>query len=643
MKWNISSECISVVMLCIIWIYSRKGNPLPNLKNKLFQFCFFTTMLATVSNICSTLLIYNYQTVPLALNWAVALIYFVSTPLMGVVYFFYTLTYMIGDQKKLNRLLRYTSIPAVLYLLLVLTNPFTKWIFDINLTDGYVQGPLILTTYLIFYLYTLACVIVARRKTSYEVDPLVRNILTSFPLIAVLVVIIQQFFPSYILSGSAATCALLIIYLYLQNKQLSLDQLTGVPNRQEFFKILEMKSQEPNEPFTILLLSLRGFKTINDRLGQVGGNILLQKLSEFLQSIAKENLIFRYSGDEFAILINGSREDTVTGLVHRIRERLIHTWQVGQYNCRLGGVIAVIHYPLSTEDFQGLLNGIEYTVQQAKQPGSDNFCFCTPELLERMNRRNRISDILRDKLQEESFELYYQPILSVESGFFTRAEALLRIPSSPIGPIYPNEFIPIAEDTGLIIGITYQILDVACKFVRRLLDEGVEFESISVNFSAVQFGDRNLASKVCKIIDDNQIPYSKIKIEITESLITDNFEVASAFMDDMHRRGIHFGLDDFGTGYSNISSVLRIPLDIIKLDKSLVWSSINNQKSAAMAWHLTHAFRESGMRVLAEGVETTEQSQFVVGCGCDYIQGFLYAKPMPGEQAAKVIGTAATV
>ncbi|MEA5002005.1 MAG: EAL domain-containing protein, partial [Christensenella sp.] len=201
-----------------------------------------------------------------------------------------------------------------------------------------------------------------------------------------------------------------------------------------------------------------------------------------------------------------------------------------------------------------------------------------------------------------------------------------------------SEFIPIAEDTGLVVDITYQVLTKVCAFLRQQLDAGKDISSISVNFSSKQFLQNDAAQRVLDIIEKSGVPYSCIKIEITESTLIENVEAVSSFISAIHSRGVRFALDDFGVGYSNISTVLGFPIQTVKLDKSLVWSSVDNPKSEAVVRHMIAAFKELGIRVLAEGVENEEQRSFVADCGSDMIQGFLYARPMPAQEVAAFLG-----
>ena len=625
-------------MLCIIWNYSRQSHSLATLTNKLFQVCFLTTFLAMTSNILSTICIQNTGVIPLWVNWPVTTIYFIATPLMGVIYFYYALSILYENQPRFPKRWLFLLLPAAVYLLMVISNPFTGCLFSLSLEARYEQGPLIITTYLVFYIYCLfTCVTVV--ALGKRVDPTIRNILACFPLIAALVVIIQQLFPEVILSGSAATCALLILYLYLQNKQISIDYLLGIPNHKEFLNSLQLQiKRHKDASFTILLVSLRNFKQVNDTYGQQNGDEFLKTVCNYLSNTVKPYQLYRYNGDEFAVLIPESDKETVIRLVKAIDGRFNQPWKSRDFRCMIGTVIAVTTYPKSADTIEDLINALEYTVSVAKDGKNGNICYCGPGMLDHVKRRFKVIDVLKDALAQGGFQVYYQPIWSVEKQCFTLAESLLRLPATPLGPLYPSEFIPIAEETGLIVDITYYVLDTVCRFVHDLLDSGITMlESVTVNFSGVQFSQHNPAEKVISIIESHGIPYRMIKIEITESVLAESRQELEEFIDLMHAKGVEVSLDDFGTGYCNLVSVLSMDVDVIKLDKSLLWAAQKDQKTAIMMKSLARSVHELGMRVVSEGVETDEQRAFAEECCCDWIQGYYYAKPMPGEDAKRFL------
>ena len=628
LTWNIAPEVISLVFLGIIWVYSRKGSSLPSLKNKMFQSCLLVTFSAMLSNILSTLMIYNYQAIPLWMTWGVTMIYFILTPLMGMVYFFYIISIIYTDNIRLKRIMGIGSVPGILYFVLVIINPVRGVLFDIHRENGYVRGPLITLTYIVFYAYCLAsiAVTIANKK---QIDRKIYRILAAFPILAVLVIIVQQIFSDIILSGSAATCALLIIYLHLQNKQISVDYLTNVPNRHELLDMLGLIiKKNPEKKFILIVVSLRDFRQINNTCGQQNGDLFLKAVCNFLCSVGPRENVYRFSGDEFALLFRDENEGMIRKCVADIKERMAEPWKISDYWFVLSAVIGVIRRGEAEETLEETINAIEYAVYEAKTGKYGQVCYCDKAMLGKMQRRRKIIQILKDQLASESFEMYYQPIYVVKTEEFLFAESLMRMNHTPIGPVYPSEFIPIAEETGLIIDMTYVILDKVCKFINRLTAQGISIGSIHVNFSAVQFSQLDLAEKVLKIIQSNGTRPSAIKIEFTESTLGENPSVVTEFVMEMKRHGIMIGLDDFGTGYSNISTVINIPFGTIKLDKSLIWGSIGKPTSSLAVRNMVRTFKDLGMIVIAEGVETDEQLQLVQDFQVDQIQGYYYSKPL---------------
>ena len=376
---------------------------------------------------------------------------------------------------------------------------------------------------------------------------------------------------------------------------------------------------------------------MNDTYGPKQGDEFLKQISAYLNRLFKTNQVYRFSGDEFALLIGGDSDDVIDEKIDSFMDRMEKPWSYGGYSAVIGAVAGIVKYPDLSDNAQGILNAIEYAVLWAKNGKEGKVCRCRQEMLDKAKRRIQIIGIIKDAVETEGFEVYYQPMWSVKDKKFTMCESLLRLPNTPLGPIYPDEFIPLAEETGLIIPLTYQILEWVCRFIRSLLEKGVNLESISVNFSAAQFVEPYLAEKVLDIISGNQIPFDKIKIELTESLLAESRESVEIFIEKMHQNGIQIEMDDFGTGYCNLASVMSLPVDIVKIDKSFLWSASKNVKAAAMMKTIVQLVHDFGMRVVSEGVEDDGQRAFVETCECEWIQGYYYAKPMPRDQAEKML------
>lgn len=634
MKWFISSEIVSAIMLCIVLIYARKGNLLPTFKNIAFQYCLSITFVSVITNICSTMLLEHYQEVPFALNMAILVVYFLSTPLMGGVYFIYTLANVYEKEKeKIIRYAKIACIPALVYVFAVLINPITNDLFYFDTVNGYRQGSWISLTYVVFYIYVLLSVIIVWIHRN-KMDRTVCYILGVFPFISSIVILFQYCYPSYILTGTAATSALLIIYLYLQNKQMFTDTLTSLLNRQEFNKMIDLKVKD-HHAFSVIVLSLKDFKFINDKFGQESGDEILLQICQYLKHLLPRQMLYRYGGDEFAIIFND--EIQMKASMDDIISRMKTPWIVQDMELKLNYAIGGILFPTVASTREEIIKGLEYAVSKAKQEKEYKVCFCTKGMMAKLQRSYEIVSILKRAIDANSFQVYFQPIFDVHYQKYRKAEALLRLPENHLGFVSPEEFIPLAEENGLIGAMTYQVLDKTCRFVKKLMDRRIEFVGVSVNFSIVQFMQEDLEQRVVQIIEQNNVPFDKIKIEITESMLATNYAVVLDFMKKMTQRGVQFLLDDFGTGYSNISYVLLVPFHTVKLDKSLVWMAMKDENAAKVLKKISEAFVGIGRHVLAEGIETKEQIAFMRDCGCEYLQGYYYARPVPADQALFVI------
>lgn len=638
MQWDISAECVSAIILNIIMIYSWRssGSVASSTKNRAFRACLLVTYFSIVTNVFSALLLAQLQASNLWLNRVLLLLNYVFTPLMGMVYYLYTIaTVFEDDAVQMRHHVILASIPAILYIGCVLLNPWTHLLFQIRLHSGYQRGPGVALTYIVFYVYVLFSVIITISEKK-KMDEAVFFILNSFPFLSAAVIFFQYLYPTYILTGTAATSALLIIYLYLQNKQLFTDPLCGILNRQEFNRLLDIHIKDKAD-FSILVLSLKRFHFINEHFSQNAGDELLVQLAAFLRHEVQRGKLFRFSGDEFAIVCE--KQAQAEAITKCIVERMQLPWKLEGIELRVQFAIGILHINEENHQKEEIIKGLEYAVQQAKKKDEQVVCECTPQMLERLRRDEKILRLLRTCIKEDCFEVYFQPIYDCASNTYTKAEALLRLPPHDLGQLSAEEYIHLAEENGLISDITFQVLRKTCHFLRRIRAIQPDFQGVSVNFSAVMFLQPDLEEHIMRILKEEQVENHMVKMEITESMLMKDEMMILRFMNRMKEKGVEFLLDDFGTGYSNISNVLSVPVQTIKIDKSLLWRAMVSKEGEIVLRKICEAFQEVGKCMLVEGVETKEQAAFVRECHCRYIQGFYYARPVPPQQALDIIAT----
>lgn len=624
MTWNIAPECTSLLFLLALIVYSRSRLTASNLRDNMFRAAEWVTLIAMTMNIASTLMIYAYQTVPVWATVAVTTAYFVFTPVIPLIYFFYVVILLHQNEglARISRKWLLFALPYAAYLLLLLTNLWTHWVFRIDPERGYVQGSLIYGTYIVFYFYSFSVCLLAvqaRRRIGRRMA----TVIVAFPLIAMVFIVVQKLFKDMILTGTASVFSLMLIFLYIQNNRLARDGLTGLLNREALLETVRRRMRL-GEPFVLAAVSLDGFKAVNLRFGTRAGDEFLRAAGEFLCTLDRDKSAYRYSGDIFALFLRAGDE---ARFLDALRARFAEPFRVGGIDCRLSASVALVKHPESSSG-DDPVSALDYALTQVKQEGGGKVLRYENALIEKKKRRRVIEDALRAALKEDGFYLHYQPVWSISKQKYTSAEALLRMRETPIGPVYPGEFIPVANDSGLIVPMTYRVLEAACRMCAAL---GEKLSSISVNFPFVQFMEPDLEARVMDILNRTGVSPDRIKIEITERVIIEENPNVHAFLETMSARGMRFCLDDFGIGYSNVEVMLRMPLDVIKLDRSLVLAGMRAPSHAAFLEKLVAGFAVMGRAMVAEGVETDEQLAFVQSCGCDQIQGFYFARPMSGE------------
>lgn len=414
------------------------------------------------------------------------------------------------------------------------------------------------------------------------------------------------------------------------------DSLTGLPNR-AFFDlrtgdILEL-ARMSHDSVALLFLDLDRFKVINDTLGHAVGDEMLVVLSKRIQSILNEHTLFaRTGGDEFVIIamIKDSKEEAAL-LADKILEIIREPVKVNDYLLNISVSIGISVYPDDTTDKNELLKYADSAMYEAKEKGKDTYQFYTRQLSLDIQTRLNLEQELLYALERKELVLYYQPQYSLKDGRVVGIEALLRWHSQTLGPISPDAFISIAEETGMIIEIGYFVFEAACLTFMYLKENGVEIKRIAVNVSAVQFRDENFIEKLQKILDYTNMPPEALEIEITERFIMEYTTSNMTILEELRALGCVIAIDDFGTGYSSMSYMKQLPLDVIKIDKSFIMDipeSIHDMEVSKAIIALAHSL---GYKVIAEGVETQAQENFLKENNCDMGQGYFFAKPMNKE------------
>ena len=420
------------------------------------------------------------------------------------------------------------------------------------------------------------------------------------------------------------------------------DTLTELPNRMLFQDRVRQALQlarRHRRKAAVLWIDLDRYKQINDALGHRVGDEVLREVALRLRSCLRESdTVARVGGDEFTVLAHDIASIPAADLVcYKILKALSEPMLCGEHSVAVTGSIGISIFPEHGEDPITLMRHADLAMYIAKRNGGNAHHMFSPALGENMQRRVQMEQELASALENEEFTLYYQP-LTDRNGHVAGLEALLRWTNPALGRVSPANFIPIAEEMGLIQKIGDWVLRTACRTGTRWLNAGLVVPNIAVNVSAVQFVARDLASLVERTLKETEFPARKLVLEITETALMNNIEQALEQMASLRDLGVRFAIDDFGTGYSSLSQLGNLPVDCLKIDRSFVKDlDSSGSGSTTLVRGIIGLAHSLQLEVVAEGVETQEQLTTLGAMGCDINQGFLLYKPMPSEQVEALL------
>ncbi|MDX2324708.1 EAL domain-containing protein [Sinorhizobium medicae] len=424
------------------------------------------------------------------------------------------------------------------------------------------------------------------------------------------------------------------------------DALTGLPNRVLFEEQVDGMLEEIRERdqcAVLAFLDLDNFKLINDSLGHAAGDELLKAVAGRMRaSVRKADFVVRVGGDEFIILLNGlpKERDIVLSRLEDIRSAIAMPLQLQGRSLQVSCSMGVACFPNQGRTAGELLANADMAMYRAKELGRDNIQVFTEEMAARAHERLQWQEELREALAGEEFLLHFQPQMNLGTGRIFAAEALLRWNHPVRGIISPSVFIPLAEETGLIVPIGDWALRAACRQLKAWQDAGLPPLIISVNVSARQFRERNWASRVAEILKETGLEARYLELELTESLIMQDVPGAIATMHALEAIGVHLAIDDFGTGYSSLSALKRFPVRRLKIDRSFVTDIPLDADDMAITSAIISLAQKLGLRVIAEGVESEAQVEFLQKAGCDEIQGYFFSRPLSAEAFESLLSSA---
>lgn len=524
--------------------------------------------------------------------------------------------------------------PITICELIILTTPFTHFHFYFDEAYNFQWGHGFLLIYVsagIYYLSAIYKIAIYRKNAVLSQ----RVTVYVYMIVTIIAVVIQTVYPRLLLTGFIAAVSSMMVFLSLVNPTNYVDKEMNILNTEAFRAVVNQYISK-GKPFCVIGLQVIGVRFLNETIGLENKAQILKQLSILLKTACGKYPVFRVSESRVFVIIpdDSGIQDRVLGRLHNVFSDSI---LMGDFKISLTEHIALLHYPedaVSISDMEDLLRETLLSIIDT-EPGT--VVHVDKDILIKKERELKILQVMKQAVRRGDFYVVYQPIYSFEQGRFTTAEALVRLENDELGEVSPEEFIPVAEQNGMILQIGEFVFETVCRFVlhNKIWEKGIEY--IHVNLSVIQCMQKDLADQLFKIMDLYNLDYRYINLEVTESAAIASSEVLMSNMNRLIERNMNFSLDDFGTGFSNTVTLIRYPFHTIKLDKSMVWEAMHNEKAETVLRNTIEMVKMLDMEIVAEGAETPDQVEKLKTMGADFVQGFYYSKPISRDDFIQLI------
>ncbi len=626
---NFIGDYFAVGLVIVLCMFYFDKNYFLNRSSKYFVACLLLTAATAVTDITAGALLAS-DNIPYWLNMTVNSLYFIiniiTTSFIALFLFTKILEHAYDDHCMIYAKSGLIALFAV-YVVLVAVNLKTGWMFYFDESGMYHRGPLNAAGYVITICQmglVLICFCRNRRNASKSMR---RALIQTFPVV-VLCIIIQQIYPEIMLNAFIMSMMDTVLFLTFQGQRQGVHTLTKLNDRHRFFRDADARIAA-GEDLQIFLINLQNFRMINQKYGHLHGDEILYQFAFALERLRKGSMAFHMNGTVFALTLPYTRQQTA----EEHRSALLNFLEDGidLLDEHIYIDYTAAEYITGSEKLtaSGFYERLEYSIGLAHQ-ANQRYIRYTPEIGTEMERKRYLIERLQNIDTAHGYQVWYQPIRCMHAEEFCSMEALLRLQEEDGTIISPGEFIPLAEETGMISSITWFVLEEVCRF----LSEHPETDpvSVSVNLPMAQLLEKSFHARLNSIVDRYGIDHHRICLEFTERAILDTFVKTKSIMEALTEDGYRFYLDDFGCGYSNFNCLLQLPFQFIKLDASLIRHGNDGQADYGLIRTLTDLFHNMNLKVIAEGAETVYDVANLQQQGVDRIQGYVYARPMPESQ-----------
>ncbi len=552
--------------------------------------------------------------------------YLLAFNTIPAIYLFYLLS-MIKKREKWSRQEKILIfLPVIVSYFLILTTPLTKLIFSYDAVNRYVHGPLFSLLYGIAMLYLLLSLYLSIRYRS-RLTYGQRVSVVFYNVSCMLAVVIQIIYSNILILQFVLSVSLMLASLSLENTRDDEDNTFGIYSRSGFIKRGNVAIDEKKE-FHVLGVNIIGYSNIREMLGVEQSNLFVKQIIETLIPKIRPMYMFVVSQGQFTLFTDDKSLD-----LNRIIENIYAEFEApilfAGTKIDVDVYLYRLDYPDNVQTMEDILDIIDFSKETASAHIEKDIMRASEEILQKKRQENHIDHLLQTAVREKRLEVYYQPVYATETRHIVSAEALLRLRDEDGSFISPEIFIPMAEKNGRIIEIGEFVFREVCKMLakERPWEQGLKF--IEVNLSVIQCMQKDLHERLTAIMRETGISPKFINLEITETATADSKDTLRGNMEPLIAEGVTFSLDDYGTGYSNTAGLLMYPFSIIKIDKSVLWYAMEDERAMRALRHTAAMLKDLDLHIVVEGVETKEQLEYLTEIGCNYVQGFYFSKPVP--------------
>ena len=628
--YDVAALLISIVILFNIFFKQR----IPTRVSKSFKVLAVDLFLAIVFDLITIFTITYYTYIPVSLNYFLNIICLLTYNILPALYISSIVCATTEEDDPILRKSKIIiSIPAIIAILMIITTPLTKGVIYFDQEGKYHANWMMDVLAVIGFVYLIMVIVqgIKKRKSIRLEQTVTILVYTLCTIVALIVVNIRT---EALITLLFASISVLVTYLSLDNPSEYKDPIMDIYNKKAFL-ITTAGNFTADKRFLALGLQLEGISYLNETLGYNTFNKLLARLAKKLCGICGRFNVFRISGSKLVILMNEDDPDKDDKLLEL---QLLFSQTTKVFGIEISPKVKMIlfHCPKSADNAIKL-NDLIFDTLNTSDIETGVIIDGDKKLTEKSRREHELSELLQTAISQNQFEVYYQPIYSIKEKRFTTAEALVRLTNMEMGFISPDEFIPIAEKSGLIHMIGEFVFRSVCKFIinNKIWEKGIEY--IHVNLSVIQCMQEKLHEQLLGIMDFYGLDYKYIELEVTETAAVISSDTLMINMKQLMEKNMSFALDDYGMGYSNTTSILKYPFHTIKLDKSIVWAAVKDAKARKLLQHTIAMFKDMGIELVAEGVETKEMADMLTKMKCDYLQGYLYSKPIKAEEFLKLL------